>query len=866
MRRIWTLGVALVLFHFIPLPLAAEVDLDNPAQETKLNKEIWHFAKGTSYSAMKLYVKQAQAKSQKGRTAEVTLPTGWKIAPAGAQLELGRMPCEALPFAGRLAVLNNGYYRKEDAVVSFVNLQTNSVEEVLTFHSLFPSATVGLENDLYISGGFDGRVHQVNSDLKRAKTFTLPGYIGGLAAVDDHHLAAVLLLTDEGKGNYEKGSLCLLNTQTGQVEQKLEAGQFPYAVQLVDGKLYVSLEGENEVLVYESKDGQWQKTKALEVGKSPTNLCVDGDRLYVVNTGSDDLSVIDCSSDEVTGKVDLAQHHFRFGAAPTSCAADKTHLYVTLSYLNAVAVLDKAKGRIQGYIPTGWYPTKVALDDSNLYILSAKGIHPRRPNPQLAGPTKPPGETDYVLTLLHGSLSTIPSIQVPAHLPAWTHQVKQGSPLLNPGKGFDLPIKHIFYVIRENRTYDQVLGDLPKGNGDPKLTVFGRDVTPNLHKMAESFVTLDNFYVDGEISVLGHSFTSSGYASPFLEWLGNVGYADRLGPMDPKDHQKHKNFYPYNSMPGAFSPLYLWDGMDDKGVDYRIYGEDYYLYTKPFRILLDAFGPESALVQKFYDTTLAIAGADKRPNDFVLTFQSYWPQVKTLEGAEKTLAEDSKFTSMLSQYYVGDDSLAQELAKSEPLRAKFADFLFRYPFPYMGWDLKVTDMVRAKAWKDDFDEQVKTGKVAQLHYIWLPNDHTSGMDPKSPNPFQYVSENDAAFGFIAETIAKSPVWKDSLIVSVEDDCQNGPDHVDADRTTTFALGPYVKRGVVVSDQYDQESLLKTMEMLLGLDPLNLNDGLAVPMFSIFTDQPDFTPYTAPEPSKQLMDSDLKLYRDLSKNR
>jgi hypothetical protein len=182
---------------------------------------------------------------------------------------------------------------------------------------------------------------------------------------------------------------------------------------------------------------------------------------------------------------------------------------------------------------------------------------------------------------------------------------------------------------------------------------------------------------------------------------------------------------------------------------------------------------------------------------------------------------------------------------------------------YPSWDLKYSDLQRFLDWKTDFEKQLKSGRVAQLNYIWLPNDHTAGQQPGLPNPYQMVAQNDAALGRIVETISKSPIWRESLILVVEDDAQNGPDHVDATRTVALAASPYVKRGVVVSDRYDQLSLLRTIELILGLDPLNQNDGLAVPMFGIFTSEPNDSAYVPPAPSNQLMKSDQTLYHWLN---
>src|SRR6266481_7015738 len=210
---------------------------------------------------------------------------------------------------------------------------------------------------------------------------------------------------------------------------------------------------------------------------------------------------------------------------------------------------------------------------------------------------------------------------------------------------------------------------------------------------------------------------------------------------------------------------------------------------------------------------------------------------------------------MLSHFLTGDEAFAAGLARDDRLRRRFADYLYHYPFDFRSWDLKVSDLDRVSAWRRDFEAQLRLGKVAQLHYIWLPNDHTDGDRKEILDPFQFMAQNDAALGRIVETISHSAVWKESLILVVEDDAQNGPDHVDATRTVALAIGPYVKREAVVSDRYDQLSMLRTIEILLGLKSLNLSEQAAVPMFGIFTDQPNYQPYVRVKPSNKLAAAD-----------
>ncbi len=839
--------------------------LDEPGEGEPLRQYYWAQAKGTSYKSALDYAKKAQAQSQITLSHAMALPNGWKLAPAGNSLTLGSMPGEAVFFAGKLIVLNNGYYPpKQNAQVSVVNLPSLTLGKSIPYHSLFPCAKVGPDGYLYISGGYDFKIYRLNQKLEAPKIFSsysVNGYAGGMAFVGKHLLALTyLMINDHGKGTWRKGAVALLDTATGKILSEKETGHFPYALAWVGKKLYATIEGENRVQVYRINAGKLIEEVSIPVGVNPTNLTVDGTTLYVLNTSSDELSVIDTSSDQVVSTIDLKQAGFKYGAAPTGLAVDQDKLYVSLAGWNAVAVLDKT-GKLLGLIPAGWYPTRVYNDESGLYILSAKGIMERRATAK-DKPVPGLGKEDpaYIMNLLTGTVSFVPKEDLDSKLPAWTAQVKAGSPLQSPAEGFKLPIKHIFYVIRENRTYDQILGDLKPGNGDEHLCMYPVAKSPNAHQLAKDFVTLDNFYADGEISALGHSFTTSGYASPFLEWIANTGYAGRFDWKDDDDAKEPtKYLYPYGTIPAVYSPQYLWDSLDAKGVAYKIYGEPYYLTTKPYRILLQAYGADNALVKAFYQHTLKFANYKDRGLGFTQKFGALYQKALTLADAQKLL-DDPQFLSDFSNYYMDDQSLAEAMTKDPALKAQFADFLYKYSFNYPSWNLEISDMERLKDWKEDFQHQLKTNQVPSLEYFWLPNDHMGWPPP--PTPDQYIAQNDTALGLFVQTISKSAVWKDSLILVEEDDAQDGLDHVDATRTVALAAGPYVKRGALVSDSYDQLGMLRTIEMILGLAPFNSGDALAVPMMGIFTDKPELKPYEAPAPSKDLMDSDEKLYEQL----
>lgn len=819
--------------------------VDDPEDQEDLNRELWEFARNSPYEEILSYVKDAQRSSHANERAQVELPNGWRIAPAGDQIEVGHLPYEAILFAGHLVVLNTGYYYQEPHEISIIDLATTTVVKTIKVNSLFPSAQIGPDGDLYLSGGFDEKVFRIDQHFNVVREYKVGGYGGGIEALDNKHLVVGIFATKNAKGEYGAGKLEILNTVTGKVEKEIGIGYFPFAVRNLNGTLYVTLLGENKLLVF---DRQLKLIKPIAVGRTPQNMCADerassGARtLYVVNTDSDSLSVVDTRTNQITSTISVAARGSRFGTTPSSCAVERDRLYVTLAGTNALAVLDRRTGKQLALVPTGWYPTKVVTGLNDLLVLSAKGIQARRPNPR--GPQ--PGSSrspEYVLNLLKGSVSKIAKSGLQTEADVWTRMVIRGAPVFDPNAGFKLPIRHIFYIIKENRTYDQVLGDLGRGNGDPKLTIFGDDVSPVHHQLAKEFVTLDNFFVNGEISVLGHSFTTSGYASPFTEWLGNVSYARRW------------KGYPFGTVPATTSPVYLWDILDEKGVDYRIYGESYFLFARAYKILVSLYGAESKLAKKFYNRSVAEAAGEDRGQEFNNIASPYAGQANTRAAAYQLLGKP-EFTRKLSHFLTGDDAFAKAIVRDGRLRRRFASYLYHYPFSFRSWDLKVSDLDRVKEWKKDFETQLKFGNVAQLHYIWLPNDHTDGANKKIlDTPFQFVAQNDAALGRIVEIISRSPVWKQSLILVVEDDAQNGPDHVDATRTVAFAAGPYVKRAAVISDRYDQLSMLRTIEVLLGLKSLNLSEQLAVPMFGIFTEKPDYQPFVRSDVSKHLAPAD-----------
>jgi YVTN family beta-propeller protein len=470
------------------------------------------------------------------------------------------------------------------------------------------------------------------------------------------------------------------------------------------------------------------------------------------------------------------------GSTPNSLALspDEKTLFVANADNNTVAVFDvekPSKSRSLGFIPVGWYPTSVRVtpDGKHLLVANGKGLTPKAnplgPQPGVNSGTDP--KVQLISRLFQGTLSIIdlpPRKAFEAQLADYTAQAYRCSPLksdasvsaqhpadnpvpLQPGK--PSPIKYCLYIIKENRTYDQVLGDLPQGNGDPKLCLFPEHVTPNLHQIVRQFVLLDNFYADAEVSADGHEWSMAAYATDFVEKMWPLNYG----------HNQTKKFpYPAEGLfpIGAPAGGYLWDRAREAGVSYRSYGE----FVTPF--------------------TSSNAPSVSR--------------VKALQG------------------------------HIDPW--------------YHGWDLAYPDVKRVQRFIAELKRMEAEGDMPRLQIMRLPSDHTHGASVGSLTPMAYVGDNDLALGQLVEAVSHSKFWPQTAIFVVEDDAQNGPDHVDAHRTTAYVISPYTKRSAVDSTMYSTSSMLRTMELILGLNPMSQYDAAATPMFNSFQAKPDLRPYQA----------------------
>ncbi len=724
------------------------------------------------------------------RDGSVLLPNGWSLRPAGRQSRLGDFPVVIAvhPSEPVLAVLHAGYGEHE---VVTVNPASGKVIGRVAIDETFSGLAWSKDGKtLFVGGGWDDVVYVYDhadgllSHPRKLDYPTLPKDGG-------HRGVAALVVSADGKtlwaANVFGHTVARFDTNgsgNGKVvgEWSLGKDTYPYGLALDESRhrLYVSLWNAAEVAVIDTESGEVVRRIATQEHPNEMLLARGGKVLYVANANRNSVSVCDtetCKSVETIGTA--IDSRAPAGCTPSSLALspDESVLFVANANTNNLAVVNVkeiGESRPLGFIPTGWYPTSVRLarDGKTLYVTNAKGASSKAnrdgPNPLAPGGTDKTRE--YIAGLFQGTLMTL-AVPDPKQMVTYSRTVYECSPLKAadplavtgpaptdgnpiPSKvGDPSPITHCIYIIKENRTYDQVFGDMPGGNGEPSLCLFPETVTPNHHALAREFVLLDNFYVDGEVSADGHEWTMGAYASDYVERTWPLSYrGDRRVP------------YPSEGALAIARPHggYLWDRAAEKNISYRSYGE--------------------------------FVANGRTPDDPATT------KVKALIG------------------------------HFDP---KFRSFDMAYP-----------DVKRADRFLEELAGFEKTGEMPRLIVLRLPNDHTSGTTPRKPTPTAFVADNDLALGRVIEGLSKSRFWKNLAVFVVEDDAQNGSDHVDAHRTVALAISPYIKRHAVDSTMYSTSSMLRTIELCLGLEPMSQFDAAARPMSPAFTAEPDLSPYTA----------------------
>lgn len=733
---------------------------------------------------------QAQWPGKIEKTSQILLPNGWKLSPAGRSINLGDLPLNMqLSSTGKfLAVTNNGQSIQS---LQLIDPKTETIlDEQLLAKSWYGLAFSKDEQHLYVSGGNDNWILDFrieNNKLGKSDTIKL-GPVWPKGKISPAGIAVNKANTRLYTVTKEDSTLYIINPNEKKVLKKVQLPAIAYSCLLSpDGsKLYISLWGGRAVAIVSTASEEI--VQQVPVGDHPNELLLNkkGNFLFVANANDNTVSVINTLTNKVSETIATTLYATQLTGSTTNGLALSTNektLYIANADNNCLAVFDVSRpGSSQslGFIPVGWYPTNVKTLGSKILVTNGKG------NTSLANPEGPQpiskadnsgyqmGSTannklQYIAGLFKGTLSFI-DVPKAEQLKSYTAQVYANTPfndkrtILADGEagnpiprkqGQKSPIKHVFYIIKENRTYDQVLGDLPQGNGDSSLTLFGKKITPNQHALAEDYVLLDNFYVDAEVSADGHNWSMAAYATDVIEKSWPTGYGGRGGAGNYEGGRPVT--YPKDG--------FIWDYCQRAGITYRSYGE-------------------------FGDYAKA--------------------NIKSLQG---------------------------HMCPASP-----------------GFDMDITDQVRADAWQHDFDSLLNVGAVPQFSTLRISNDHTSGQKKGKISPQAAVADNDLAVGRILEHLSHSPIWKESVVFILEDDAQNGPDHVDAHRSPAYVVGPYVKRNTAVHTMYSTSGFLRTMELILGLPPMSQYDAAAVPLFECFTSTPDFKPYTVKQP---LIDLDTR---------
>ncbi len=563
-------------------------------------------------------------------------------------------------------------------------------------------------------------------------------------------------------------------------------------------------------------------------GSHPTALLLSPDekQLYVALSNADGVAVVSTENGAVESILDTTAPGQTYGGSyPSALAAsaDGKRLFVADASLNAVAVFDRDSSAKQaaGFIPTDWYPSALAVIGDDLLISTAKGegAGPNNGMSQLKDERRH-REHPYIPTLLYGSLARLNFRAAEKQLPELTRKVEDSNLLRSdPGKirfqGGGNPIKHVIYILKENRTYDQVFGDLKVGNGDSSLTMYGADITPNQHKLALQFGVLDNFYDSGEVSGDGHEWSNAAITSDYNEKTWQIGYRGKERTYDFQGTVADE-FPLENGEPDVDAPEtgYIWDNLAKHGVTYRDYGEFVLaVWCKP---TADAESlPTEGTISKLNAECprREIKKGDPLPENVGDPHGSAspWPwSIPALRHMRPTKAN-------LRDHY-------------DPL---FPDFNTEYP-----------DQLRADEFLDEFAGFVqarKAGKGSELPQfvlLYLPDDHTSGTRVGKPTPSASVADNDLAVGRVVDAVSHSPYWDDTAIFVIEDDAQDGADHVDAHRSIALVISKYspgsAAKPFVDSRFYTTVNMMHTMESLLGLPPMNQNDGFAPVMAPLFS--------------------------------
>lgn len=772
----------------------------------------WMLAVGLALGAVAL-VSQEQGIEKPGPRADgsVLLHNGWVLRPAGRQTPLSTFPMSsAVSRDGKYTVIMQGGYMKPSLSVH----ESGTLKEVSRVE--VRDAWLGMafapnSNILYVSGGSASAVMEFEltpeGRLEARRTFPLVAeasrkhtdFAGDLAISPDGRLIYVAALY--------RDSIWVINPQSGMVIEEFKSAHRPYKILFhPDGKsFFVTGWGDGSVYHHNALNGE--VFQRIGVGPQPMDMVwrdkplaePEGEeveerqtakfaaRIFVAVSNTNGVAVLGVSEDKrlsAVERINVALYPVTpAGMTPSALALsqDQNRLYVVCSDANAVAVADvsAARSMVAGFIPTAWYPTSAReLPGGKLMVLNGRGprgfANPQGPNPTKRAAPVHLGNSavEYVGAIQKGTASLIEPYDE-QQLAQWSRTVLANAPY-RPGKmddaggpagsvvpsrpGGPTPIEHVIYIVKENRTYDQVLGDLGIGNGDPSLTLFGEEISPNHHKLAREFVLLDNFYVNADVSADGHNWTAAAIAPAYVQ------------RMWPNSYGARRRHYDYEGGERAALPPagYIWTNVLAKGLTMRNYG--------------------------WWSTNITPAPESGR-------------QVKT----------------------VRDPALMPHTN-----------------LEYRAYDLNYKDVDRAKVFVKDIDQFNSQGAMPRFLVLRIGNDHTSGTSPGRISPRAAMADNDLALGMIVEAVSRSRFWPKTAIFVLEDDAQNGPDHVDSHRAPAFVISPYTRGRGIDSSHYTTTSMLRTMELILGLHPMTMHDAGARPMHAAFRNEADARPYEKAE--------------------
>ena len=713
------------------------------------------------------------------------LPTGAFLDPVGSQVTLGSMPLAMAPAPGgrHVVILLNGWREQGLQVVDRFHGRVTQTE-------VLPAVFLGIafapdSSTLYASGGYRDVVYRFRWDGDRLSLVDSLALVPNAARLGRRYPAGVAVSPD-GRRLYVAenlgDSLAVLDPATGRVLRRFPTGRYPYGVVAApDGTVYVSAWGGDHVSVFEASGDTLAPAGEIAAGRHPSALLLnaDGSRLFVASASNDRVAVVDTRSRAVIATLEVAAPSGPAeGSTPNALAlsSEGSRLAVAEADNNAVAVfsLSRATANVStatgadelvGRIPVGWYPTAVALSGDTLLAVNGKGrgTGPNPDGPRSGQPLQ--NRRAYTLGQTTGSLTMFAvDLADTGRLAALSDRVARANgwnaarqPAPYP------PFEHVIYVIKENRTYDQVLGDLAIGDGDTSLVLFPRPVTPNHHALAERFGVFDRFFVNAEVSADGHNWSVGAYAGDYAQKTVPSNYSSRGRTYDYEGQNRGE--IPEDDV-NEPSSGYLWDLAERAGITLRNYGE----FARP-----DAEGR--------------------------------WVATKPFLAAH-----------------------------TDP------------DFP--GWDLAVPDQRRADAWLEEFREYERAGRLPQLQILRLPNDHTSGLSAGMPTPRAYVADNDLALGRVIEALTRSPFWRNTVVFVLEDDAQDGPDHVDSHRSPLFVISAYSRPGVTHRFA-NTTDVIATIADILRLGSLSQFDHFGRPLSGIFADAPDLAPYVALVPGVPL---------------